>query len=210
MKGIGLSIIILLAGRVLAQDRLLPNTYSPDKNVAIVEYRTANGVDYSFFDSKKKMKLGDVLPPILRGATIGGIKTSWSPDSAKVVLRVSYGTKLDALLLYSRIANGMIKPIELPDIDPISIYEKGKKKGFSRNDSGYDEDEIGPWVNNDTVRVVRGEAKEYETGTQHFIITLEIKVTGTRAKIHRLTRIGILSDEQSEQFLSSWRRELHQ
>src|SRR2546429_3099731 len=70
-----------------------------ESNLAIAKEKK-DGVNYSFIDTKTNQRLGDVVGD-LRGARINDIKASWSPDGRNVAVLISYGTRLNTILLYS-------------------------------------------------------------------------------------------------------------
>jgi len=49
---------------------------------------------------------------------------SWNPTSTKVALRVSSGTKLSELLLFSRADDGTFQAVELHPPDPATLYRQ--------------------------------------------------------------------------------------
>jgi hypothetical protein len=206
MKAIAIALASLISHQICsAQDRILPETHSPNKVISIVERKTPSGVDYIFYDQKLKAVMGDVLPSFLHDATVNSVTSSWSPDSEKVAVLISYGTKLNGVFLY-RIEGATMRLINFPEIDPVSIYEKATRKKFPEDTPGYSENQIGPWLDANAVRIVLADAKEFETGTLHFVVIAELRLAGTKAKINRLNRVGILSDEESARFFSTWMR----
>jgi hypothetical protein len=175
-----------------------------ESNLAIASEK-GDGVNYFFVDTKTDERLGDVLGD-LKEARVNGMESSWSPDGFKVAVFISYGTKLNTVFLFSLGEDHKMKSIEFPDIDPIEIYNRRDHKKYSRQAPGYDENAIGNWVTNDTVRIVRGDAKEGANGTtKHFLVMLEVKIVGARGEIMKMSPIGILSDAQAERFLKNWK-----
>jgi hypothetical protein len=175
-----------------------------ESNLAIVRGK-GDRVNYFFVDTKTRERLGDVLGD-LKEARVNGIESSWSPDGFKVAVFISYGTKLNTVFLFSLGEDHKMKSVEFPDIDPIEIYDRRDHKKYPRQAPGYDENAIGDWLTNDTVKIVRGNAKERENGTaEHFLVLLEVKVTGVSGQIVKLSPVGILSDKQAERFLNNWK-----
>src|SRR5437868_14205767 len=173
-------------------------------NLAIVKEK-GDGVNYFFVDTKTGKRSGDVLGD-LKEAKVNSIESSWSPDGFKVAVFISYGTKLNTVFLFALGEDHKVKSVKFPDIDPIEIYNRRDRKKYSRQAPGYDENAIGDWVTNDTVRIVRGDAKEGQNGTtKHFLVMLEVKIVGTRGEIVKMSPIGILSDAQAERFLKNWK-----
>jgi hypothetical protein len=206
------SIILLLVAAVSSDAGNLELISKPSRgegDVAVVKDKSQGG-KYLFVNTKTGERLGDVLPPELRDARVNSIQASWSPDGSKVALVVSYGTKLNGIFLYSLRENYKMRLVEFSGVDPIKVYDKRyPNKHFSRlaeEGSGYDEDAVGDWVANDTVKIVQGVAKEHENGsTTNFLVALEVKVVGDHSKIVKLSLPGILSDEQAERFLRNWK-----
>jgi hypothetical protein len=173
-------------------------------NLAIVEDKS-DQLNYFFIDTTTGERLGDVLGD-LKEARVNGIESSWSPDGFKVAVFISYGTKLNTVFLFSLGEDHKMKSVEFPDIDPIEIYDRRDHKKYSRQAPGYDENAIGDWLTNDTIKIVRGDAKERENGTaKHFLVVLEVKVTGVSGQIVKLSPVGVLSDKQAERFLNNWK-----
>ena len=177
--------------------------------LAIVKTKK-DGTDYFFVDTKSNQRLGDLVKD-LGGAKIQNIQASWSPDGRKVAILVSYGTKLNNILVYSLGNDHKMARVQLPNIDPVAIYDKRDPgKHFLRQaeqSSGYSENAINDWMTNDTLRIVRGDAvidPEHDH-TRHFLIVLELKVVGDRAQIENQLLAGVLSTEQAEEFLRSWK-----
>lgn len=191
-----------------AADSLLPNTISPNNKVAITQRTVAGRRDYVFIETKTGKRLGQVLPTELSEARDVEIEANWSPSGSKVALLISYGTKLNGIFLYSQDQDGSIRRVNFPDLDPIAVYEVGRGIHFPRDISGYEENAIGSWLNDQVVCVIRGNAKEYEEGTKHFLVKLEIKMSRDRGSIVARRKIGILSDEQNAAFFKRWQQRL--
>jgi hypothetical protein len=169
-----------------------------------------NGGDYYFVDKKTGKRLGAVLPASLRGARVNGIQTSWSPDGSKVAVLVSYGTKLSGVFLYSLRKDNTMGLVNLPNVDPIKVYDdRYHEKHFwqtAEGMPGYDENALGDWVANDTVKIIQGVAKEREDGTtMNFLVVLQVKIEGDRGQIVNQSLAGVLSNEQAEEFLKNWK-----
>ena len=177
--------------------------------LAIVKIKK-NGTDYFFVDTKSNERLGDLLKDA-GGATIQGIQASWSPDGHKVAILVSYGTRLNNVLVYPLGNSHKMERVQLPNIDPVAIYDKrDPDKHFLRQaeqSAGYSENAINGWMTNDTLRIVRGDVvidPEHEH-TRHFLIVLELKIVENRAQIKNQSLAGVFSTEQAEKFLRSWK-----
>jgi hypothetical protein len=204
---------ILLLVSVVSSDagnlELISKPSRGEGDIAIVKDKS-QGDKYLFVNTKTGECSGDVLPPDLRDARVNSIQASWSPDGSKVALLVSYGTKLNGIFLYSLRENHEMRLVEFSGVDPIKVYDKRyPNKHFSRlaeEAPGYDEDAVGDWVANDTVKIVQGVAKEHENGTTtNFLVVLEIKVVGDHSHIVKLSPLDIFSDEQAERFLRNWK-----
>lgn len=172
-------------------------------NLAIAKDKT-DVSNYFFVDTKSGKRLGDLLGD-LRQARINSVEASWSPDGSKVAVFISYGTKLNTVFIYSLGEDNKMKSVELPNIDPLLIYNKRDRKKYSSEAPGYDENGVGKWLTKDTIQIVRGEAKEYENTTKHFLVILNVKIADTRAEIAKLSPVGVFSDEEAEKFLRNWR-----
>jgi hypothetical protein len=181
-----------------------------ETNLAIAKEKK-HGVNYCFIDTKTNQRLGDVLGD-LHGARINDIKASWSPDGRNVAVFISYGTKLNTILLYSLSEDHRMKPVRLPDINPIATYDKRNPGQHfleqAEKAAGYSENALGDWMTNDNLKIVRGDAvvdSEDDERARHFLIVLEVKIVGDRAQIVNQFLTGVLSNEQAKTFLSKWK-----
>lgn len=206
------SIIVLLIV-VLSADagslKVISKPSSGESHLAIVEDKS-DGINYFFLDTQTDERLGDVLGD-LRGARINDIRASWSPDSRKVAVFISYGTRLNTVFLYSLGDDHKMRLVKFPDINPVEIYDKrSPKKRFSHQAeqaAGYSENAIGNWMTNDTVKIVRGDAiinPENDERANHFLVVLEVKIVGVRGQILKVSPVGVLSNKGAESFLSKW------
>jgi hypothetical protein len=164
--------------------------------------------DYFFMDTKTNQKLGYVHGE-LHGARINHVEASWSPDARTVAVLISYGTRLSTILLYSLGDHREIKSVQLPDVDPIAIYDPDKKfLHLGEQASGYSENALGTWMTNDSLKIVRGNAvidPETDEHTRHYLIVLDLKIVGHSAQIANQFLPGVLSNEQARRFLREWK-----
>jgi hypothetical protein len=199
------------------EERVLPGTASPNKQFAILESRAANGQrDYYFVHQPSRKRLGFVLPPAQRGVISNvAIVASWNTSSAKVALLVFYGTKLSELLLHNRASDGTFQQVEFREPDPLVLYRQRTGKTIPQPGDGYSENAVGPWVGEDTVMLVAGEAKQIvpaESETEdaslgeyrHVFVTFRARVRGRRAKMSDLRLIGPLTNATAEDFQKHW------
>jgi hypothetical protein len=204
------SLVFVATRACNAQDiDLVSKPVNGASDLAIVRTKK-DGTDFFFVDTKTNERLGDVLKD-LNGARVQDIKASWSPDGRKVAVLISYGTRLNAILVYA-LGNGhKMKRVHLPDIDPVGIYHKhNPDKHFLRQaeqSGGYSENALGGWITNDSLRMVRGDAligSKGDEDTKHFLIVLEVEIVGDRGRIVSESLSGVLSNEQAATFLSKW------
>jgi hypothetical protein len=206
------SIILLLIAVVscnAGDAEIVSKAPAEESNLAIVKEK-GDGGNYFFVNTRTGERLADVLPPDFRDTRVNGIETSWSPDGSKVAVLVSYGTKLNGVLLFSLSGDRKMRLVNFSGIDPIKIYdERNPEKHFSRladQAPGYDENAVGDWIANDTVKIVQGVAKEDENGTTtNFLVVLEVKIVGDRSRIVKLSPVGVLSEGQARRFLNKWK-----
>ena len=189
--------------------QIVPETTAPNGQVAIERRQDSNRVDFLFFDTGSRQGLGSVLPARLVGLQEVQIETRWLPDASKVAVLLSYGTKLNTVMFYARQRSGSFRTLETPDIDPIAFYELKQKRRFPRDEPGYDENALGRWINNDKFLFVRGTAKEYEVGTRHFLLLIEVQVTSRAATITNRTPLGVLSDNAAQSALAKYSAVAH-
>ena len=206
------SIIVLVVAAVVCRagdTEIVAKAPAGESDLAIVKEKSDGG-KYFFVDTRTGKRLGDVLPPDFRDTRVNGIETSWSPDGSKVAVLVSYGTKLNGVILYSLSGDRKMRLVDFSGIDPIKIYDKrNPEKHFSHlaeQAPGYDENALGDWIANDTVKIVQGVAKEDENGTTtNFLVVLEVRIIGDRSRIVKLSPVGVLSEEQAKRFLNAWK-----
>ena len=207
-----ISFLWIAAGGCNAQDiDVVSKTTRGASGLAIVKTKN-DGSDYFFVDTKTNERLGDVLKD-LGGASIQDLQASWSPDGRKVAVLISYGTRLNTILVYSLNDSHKMKSVQLPNIDPVGIYDKRDPDKHllreAEQSAGYSENALGGWMTNDSLRIIRGEAvigSQDDEHTKHFLIVLEVKVVGDRGRIQSESLPGVLSNDQAATFLSKWKR----
>jgi hypothetical protein len=191
-----------------AEQHVLAGTQSPDKKTAIVEEQTDDGDrDYYFVQNSNHKKLGYVLPADQRGQVSNvAIVASWNAKSSKVALLVFYGTKLNELLLFSKDASGQFQSVALQEPDAEAIYRKRTGGTIPMPGDGYSENAVGPWLDDKTVCMVSGEAKQTENPDlyTHLLVIFKASVKDKRAVISDLQLKGPLSDEASTEFQKKW------
>lgn len=181
---------------------------APNGQVAIVEAQADSGDrDYYFVRRLDNKQLGFVLPSEQRNEISNvAIVASWSPRNTRVALLVFYGTKLSELLVFRRADDGRFVPVNLLVPDPITLYRKHAGKTLPQPGDGYSENGVGPWLDEDTVLLLSGEAKQTEDLDEYFhlLVTFRTHVIGKRAGTSHLKLIGPLTNIQSEKFLKKW------
>jgi hypothetical protein len=200
-----------------AEERVLPATVSPDKQFAIVEVRVVDGQrDYYFVHQPSRKRLGFVLPREQRHEISNvAIVASWNKSSAKVALLLFYGTKLSELLLHSRGPDGTFQQVELPSPDPLEVYRKRTGKTIAQQGDGFSENAVGPWLDEETVMLLSGEAKQIlppDSETEdvpldqytHVLVTFRARIRGRSATISDLRLVGPLTNAASEAFQKRW------
>lgn len=191
-----------------AEKRVLPGTSSPDKRTAIMEKSDDEGRDYYFVAQPSGKRLGDVLPPAQRGQVSNvSIITSWNRDSSKVALLVFYGTKLNELLLYSKDKAGQFQHVTLRKPEPEAIYQAQAHRALPQPGDGYNENAVGPWLDDNTVLLIAGEAKQTtqpEDQYDHWLVTFKAHVQSTHATVSDLQLKGPLSNEADAKFTKQW------
>lgn len=194
-----------------AEERTL--SVSPNKQVAIVEERGDSGKrDYYFVQQPSRKKLGFVLPPDQRNEISNvGVVASWNATSTKVALVVSYSTKLSELLLYSRTHEGVFHQVNLQKPDPIALYQKQTGKPIPQPGDGYSQNAVGPWLDESTVALISGEAKQTEDMDLylHVFVTFRAHFGSGRAELSQLKLHGPLADGQSTRFMKGWGEQYH-
>ncbi len=191
---------------VAGEERILST--SPNKQIVIVEKRSDGGeIDYYFIERSSRKKLGFVLPQEQRHQISNvAVVASWNKSSANVALVVFYGTKLSELLLFRRTGDGLFHDVPLNEPDPIALYNEKTGKTLPQPGDGGSENAVGPWLDDHTVALITGEAKQTEQLDQylHLFVTFHARITNTRAQLSHIELVGPLSNAKSERFLKRW------
>ena len=190
-----------------AEQRVMPGTLSPDKKVAILQETNDSGRDYYFVQMPGKKKLGHVLPEDQREISNVEFVASWNADSSKVALLVFYGTKLNTLVLDARSTSGQFQPVELQAPNALEVYKQRTHRAIPQPGDGFSNNGVGLWLDNNTVCLVSGEAKQTQESSDNYIhvyVTFKAHVQGDHAAVSDLELKGPLSDEASEKFEKKW------
>jgi hypothetical protein len=202
--GLSIPLLVILTSIVTCQAgevRILSE--SPNKKIAIVEERDDSGErDYYFVRRSSEKKLGFVLPPDEDISNVA-VGASWNLNSSKVALVLFYGTKLSTLLLFSKADDGAFHQVRLRQLDPSAFYRQRTGKTIPQEGDGYSENAVGPWLDENTVALISGEAKQTEQPDQylHLLVTFRAHLVGKRAVLSHLKLHGPLSNAQSSRFL---------
>ena len=191
-----------------AEEKILINTLSPDKQSVIVERQNSDlSRDYYFARYAGHEKLGYVLPANQRQQISNiAIVASWNASSTHVALLVLYGTKLSELLLFSKGTAGRFQPVEWQQPDAEAIYRQHTGRTIPHPGDGHDEDAVGPWVDENTVCMVSGQDMQTEDPARytHLLTTFKARIRGKRAIVSSLQLEGPLSDEADEKLVKHW------
>lgn len=192
------------------EQHVLARTKSPDKRIMIVEERADNGDrDYYFVQQPGGRKLGFVLPTDQRHEISKvSIVTSWNHSSSKVALLVFFGTKASELLLHSKDGDGQFQQIALQQPDAVAMYWQRTHRTIPQPGDGYSENAVGPWLDENTVQLVSGEAKQTKQQDEytHVFVTFEARIQAGRATISNLQLKGPFSSDASKGFVRKWGR----
>jgi len=219
MRGSYVIFAILFATVALhaAEERVLSGTTSPNKEIVVVEVLAADGQsDFYFVDRLSGKRLGFVLPrEQRRQISKVGIVAKWNKSSTRVAMMVYYGTKLSELLIHSRGRDGAFHEVELEAPDPLELYQKRTGKRIASQGDGYSDNSVGPWLDEDTVLLMSGEAKQViPPGSEtedvdlgqyaHVYATFRAKIRGRTARVSDLRLIGPLTNKESGTFKKQW------
>jgi hypothetical protein len=171
---------------------------SPNKHFVI---KQNENFDYEFVDLKSNKSLGIIEPTVGRNRI--HFTASWTPDSSKVALLMFYGTKLSTLLIYAKNANDTFQEISIQVPEPEMIYNQHTGKNLPRAGDGYDENQVGPWIDKDTVCLRSGEAIQTENQNEylHIFVDFRARVLDGKAEISKLKLVGPLNNAESQLML---------
>ncbi len=130
------------------------------------------------------------------------IVASWNRNGSKVALLVFYNTKLSVLLICEKNAQGRFEQVDLSDPDPEELYHRQTKKKIPHPGEGICENAVGPWLDENTVRLVDGVASQNKDGDSytHIYVTFKATVKAGAATISEVKLVGPLSDDKSGDF----------
>ncbi len=134
------------------------------------------------------------------------IIASWNRSGSKVALVLFYGTKLSELLLFAKNSKGIFEAVELAEPDPVDLYHRRTNKTIPQPGDGFSVNAVGPWLDENTVSLVSGEAKQTANPDQYTYIFAPFKahIEGKNAKISEIHLIGPLSDKEGRGFERKW------
>lgn len=123
-----------------------------------------------------------------------------------VALLVFYGTKLSELLLYHRGDSDLFSEIALRPPDPVALYRRRTGKTIPQPGDGGSVNAVGPWLDDDTVALVSGEAKQTKDPNEYCYVFARFRahIHGRSARIFHVHLIGPLSYARSERFEKHW------
>lgn len=181
-------------------------TASKDGQFCVGQKRTVDQQFYRFIDCSSKQELGRVFPENQEGEISNvHMLSSWSKDNTRVALLVYYGTKLNEVLVFARNTSGAFEPVEFEWPDSVSVWErKNKTKWNLRYATGYGENSLGPWISENTIRLIAGEAKESDGAVRYILAPFRLVVRGKRGYVRDIKVLGVLSDQEANGYLHKW------
>jgi hypothetical protein len=174
---------------------------SPDGRIGVLV--DDNSGEPYFFDFRKSRKCGFVLPASQRGE-INKLSwlSNWLPDSSVVAILLYYGGRMNEILVFKRDDEGNMKGIKfnLPDLSKMYKSEGINVEGVS----GFEQNSLGPWINNTTIRLLAGRGKEFPDGVRHFVVKVLLRVDAGVGVVEQVKQRNVMSDEVSRKFFEQW------
>ena len=133
------------------------------------------------------------------------IETRWNASSSKVAMLVSWGTKIANLELYKKNPSGQFVPVRFEQPDVVATFRERKKASIFVSDGPTaPEDAIGPWKDENTIKLLRGEAfVRKDNSLVHVYASFEVRIQdrGTVGNVHLY---GPFDEEDAEDFIQAW------
>ena len=189
-----------------AEQKVFAGTLSPDKHVVIIEERSGPDQDYYFARASDHRRLGGVLPDDQQEISNVGIVASWNARSTKVAVLLFHGTKHSELLLFTKDDAGQFQAVLWRQPDAEAVYQRRTGRHLPRPGDGHDEDAVGPWEDENTVRLVSGQCAQTKDMDRyiHLLTTFKATVRDRRATVSTLRLQGPFSDRAADHFRRLW------
>jgi hypothetical protein len=186
------------------QPELLAGTMSPDKKVALAKEGPEFGEkNFYFLNTATGEKLGRIFSGELNPENPSFV-ASWNPSSSKVAVLVYFGVRSSRIELFRLNAQRYLERVKFSAPDPLSMYGKPDLKKLAEEHVKASENSLGPWINNDSVRLVSGVMIDQGDDTfRHLFITFTATLRQNVEIAHAQIQ-GPYTDREAREFLERW------
>jgi hypothetical protein len=193
-----------------APDQQVEGTMSP-QGLCIIHVSTPKSDAYRFWNTKLKKYAGSVLPPDQDDLSNLQFVADWNPKGTRLALLYYYSTKLSDFYLYTTSADGMVNRADFKCPDSSDVYANVKGHTWSLSQSsGESCNSLGPWTDDNTVRLICGDSKDVydkqnqNLGTLTLLVTFKVHFMDYSTKVSDEKLIGPFSDADRDTFLKQW------
>lgn len=199
---VAIMVSLSLSKSLYAETALQPDTISPDGKVAVYKDESR----CYFYNTEEGAVIGDILSSSenTRLSNVN-ILASWNSLATRVALLIYYGSKLNEVRIFQKNNDGKMVALDVlwPNLSELAS-SKGKDIGKIMENPGFDENSLGPWLDDDTVNVIIAEAKESDRGTLHFILLTKLHCSGNRVSAEPIGDLKIMNDAESSELFDRW------